>query len=90
MFESERLVSFVNDLSEKLFFNMAKQTRKIKLHGKYRSLQTSWQGKVVPWLNVNGVWLEQAGFSVGDQVEITVEKNQLIIKNMASNGNSRD
>ena len=58
-----------------------KKTRKIKLHAKYRALQTGWQGgKKVPWLNVSGVWLEQAGFAIGAYVEITIEQNQLIIK----------
>jgi toxic protein SymE len=72
----------VNDLSEKLFFNMEKKTKKVKLHAKWRELQTSWPGgKNVPWLNVSGVWLEQAGFHVGDHVQITIEQNQLIIKN---------
>uniref|UniRef100_F4C8X7 Toxin SymE-like domain-containing protein n=1 Tax=Sphingobacterium sp. (strain 21) TaxID=743722 RepID=F4C8X7_SPHS2 len=58
-----------------------KKTRKVKLYAKWRELQTSRPGgKSVPWLNVSGVWLEQAGFHVGDQVTITVEQNQLIIK----------
>ncbi len=66
---------------------MEKKTRLIKLHGKYRSLQTGWQrGKEVPWLNVSGVWLEAAGFKVGDPVEITVENKTLTIKNKAAHG----
>lgn len=65
------------------------KTKKVKLHGKYRELQTSWRGKEVPWLNVSGVWLEQAGFHVGDQIEITITKNQLIINNVG-NGDKRD
>jgi toxic protein SymE len=68
---------------------MAKQTgkRRARLHGKYRSLQQGWpSGKYVPWLNVNGVWLEQAGFKVGDAVEITVTDRMLIIKNTAVHG----
>jgi bifunctional DNA-binding transcriptional regulator/antitoxin component of YhaV-PrlF toxin-antitoxin module len=31
-------------------------------------------------LNVSGIWLEQAGFGIGDQIEITVRQNELIIK----------
>ena len=59
--------------------------RKVKLHGKYRpAAHSGWlcnnTGKEVPWLNVSGLWLEQAGFKVGDAVEITVEQNTLIIK----------
>jgi toxic protein SymE len=65
----------------------SKKTRKVRLHGKYRSLQRGWPaGKYVPWLNVNGVWLERAGFKVGDAVEITVENRMLIIKNTAVHG----
>jgi toxic protein SymE len=64
-----------------------KKTRQAKLHGKYRSLQRNWPtGKYVPWLNINGVWLERAGFKVGDAVEITVTDRMLIIKNTAVHG----
>lgn len=70
---------------------MIKQTKKVKLHSKYRALQTGWQrGKEVPWLNVSGVWLEQAGFNVGDAVEITIENKMLTIKNIAAHGDTRD
>ncbi|MCT1526960.1 type I toxin-antitoxin system SymE family toxin [Sphingobacterium hotanense] len=46
-------------------------------------------GKEVPGLNVSGVWLEQAGFNVGDKIKITIAKNQLIINNVG-NGDKRD
>jgi toxic protein SymE len=59
-----------------------KKTKTIKLQPKSRPSQTSCTGlKNVPWLNVSGVWLEQAGFRIGDRVQITIEQNQLIIKN---------
>jgi toxic protein SymE len=65
----------------------SKKTRQARLHGKYRALQRNWpSGKYVPWLNVNGVWLEQAGFRVGDQLEITIENNLLTIKNLSADG----
>lgn len=72
---------------------MAKQnsTRTVKLHSKYRALTKSWgysPGKEVPWLNVSGVWLEHAGFNIGDPVEITVEEKTLVIKNIASDGDT--
>lgn len=55
--------------------------RKVKLHAQSRRSQQSSTGlKEVPWLNVSGVWLEQAGFSVGLQVEIIVREQELIIK----------
>ena len=64
--------------------------RKVKLHSKYRDLAAGrWPSyRQVPWLNVSGVWLERAGFHAGDQVEITVTKNQLVIKNRSVNADS--
>ncbi|MBY0282043.1 MAG: type I toxin-antitoxin system SymE family toxin [Alphaproteobacteria bacterium] len=51
----------------------------MKLQPKHRAL--SWGNyKVVPWLTISGVWLEQNGFKAGETVSITIEKNQLIIK----------
>jgi len=59
----------------------SKNLRKVKLYAQSRTSRTSCTGlKQVPWLNVSGVWLEQAGFSIGKQVEITVSQNELIIK----------
>lgn len=60
---------------------MDKTVRTAKLHAKYvyrRSLNGG--GKDLPWLNLTGVWLEQAGFGVGQRIEIKVEDKQLIIK----------
>lgn len=58
-----------------------KSIRQIKLQPKSRACQSSYNGlKSVPWLNVSGVWLEQAGFQAGSKVEITVAEKQLIIK----------
>jgi toxic protein SymE len=81
----------VPDVTQKTFFMNRKQTRVVKLQGKYRQLSGHWNGgNVIPWLNVSGVWLEQAGFKAGDQVEITVTSNQLIIKNLLCDGATRD
>ncbi|WP_227626986.1 MULTISPECIES: SymE family type I addiction module toxin [Klebsiella] len=44
----------------------------------------------MPWLNVSGLWLEAAGFKVGDALEITVTQNTLNIKNCSSDGITRD
>ena len=73
---------------------MAKKSlRRIRIYPKYRPLTRyffrSNNSRVVPWLNVSGVWLQKAGFRVGDPVEITVKKNQLIIKNVATDGDHR-
>ena len=66
----------------------ANKHRKVKLYSQSRPSRESSTGlKSVPWLNVSGVWLEQAGFSIGDQIEITVNEHQLII-NPANNGDS--
>lgn len=63
----------------------SKTSRKVKLHSQSRPSQKSSTGlKQVPWLNISGVWLAQAGFNVGDQIEITVSQNELIIKPLTS------
>jgi toxic protein SymE len=68
-----------------------KRTRTVKLHSKHRDLSGGWQrGKEVPWLQVSGVWLEEAGFTVDDPVEIRIENQMLIIKNVAAHGDTRD
>jgi hypothetical protein len=56
---------------------MAKQTRIIKLHGKYQELKECRNpgGRYVAWLNVSGLWLEKAGFNVGDQVDHSRGRN---------------
>ena len=60
-------------------FMAEKTTKTIKLQPKHRAL--SWGNyKVVPWLTISGVWLEQNGFKIGGTVIITIEENQLIIK----------
>jgi len=65
-------------------------TRRVKLHRKYRALESDWRGRQVPWLNVSGLWLEQAGFNIGDEVEIIIENNLLTIKNLRPDGDTRD
>jgi toxic protein SymE len=72
-----------------------KSIRQAKLHYKHRATGGNAWGspvkcKTIPGLNVCGVWLEQAGFKVGDRIEITVQDNLLIIKNCTANGNTRD
>jgi hypothetical protein len=57
-----------------------KKTKQIKLQPKHRTL--SWgKMKIVPQLLISGVWLEKSGFKAGDTVTITINKNELIIKN---------
>jgi Toxin SymE, type I toxin-antitoxin system len=56
----------------------AKTTKTIKLQCKHRALLQV--NKIVPWLTISGVWLEQNGFKAGATVIIIIENNQLIIK----------
>lgn len=59
-------------------------TRRVKLHGKFRASKSHWKGgKDVPWLNVSGIWLEQAGFCIGDHINIKVSSKRLIITRQA-------
>jgi len=60
---------------------ISKALRRGKMHGQYRALSHHWnRGRNVPWLNVSGLWLEDAGFNVGDPIEIIVSKEKLIVK----------
>jgi len=62
--------------------NDKNKTRQVKLYGKMFPIpKNSWfcKEREVPWLNVSGVWLEQAGFSIGDRVNIKVGRKRLII-----------
>lgn len=68
-----------------------KPIRKIRLQSKYQPRIKQWNGyKQLPWLNVSGIWLEQAGFKAGDQVEITIENEKLIIKNTGGHGDQNN
>lgn len=60
-----------------------KSVRQVKMYSRFRGVNKRWlsQEKEVPWLNVSGLWLEQAGFNIGDQLRINVENNKLIITN---------
>ncbi|GEP93726.1 toxic protein SymE [Chitinophaga terrae (ex Kim and Jung 2007)] len=64
-----------------------KLIRKGKLHGHYQMVKDHWnRGRNVPWLNIRGLWLERAGFQVGDPIEIVVENGVLTIKKMEADG----
>jgi hypothetical protein len=55
-----------------------KNPREVKLQPKHRALTYGY--KTVPWLSVNGIWLEELGFKAGDTVRILTGKKQLIIE----------
>jgi hypothetical protein len=57
--------------------------RKLKIQPKYRSLATSYNGRIVPELRLSGVWLEQLGFKVGEQVLLVVSDQEIVIKPLA-------
>ncbi len=60
-----------------------KGIRKVKIYKKFRGTGMRLcdpDPRAVPWLNVSGDWLQQAGFAIGDQIEITVGENELHIK----------
>lgn len=65
-----------------------KLIRRGKLHGRYQEVRDHWNcGRNVPWLNIRGLWLERAGFNVGDPIEITVKNGVLTIKKLRCHGN---
>ena len=39
-----------------------------------------------PWINLNAKWLAEAGFNVGDQIDITVAENVLVINKLVVDG----
>jgi toxic protein SymE len=54
--------------------------RKLKVYPKYRPLVSSYRGRLVPELRLCGVWLERSGFKIGEQVEIIIRDQEIIIK----------
>jgi len=54
--------------------------RKLKVYPKYRPLASSYHGRIVPELRLCGVWLERSGFKIGEQVQIIIKEQEIIIK----------
>lgn len=52
--------------------------KKLKIQPKHRQL--AYSEKFVPELRLSGVWLERSGFKVGDEVQITVKDQEIVIK----------
>jgi toxic protein SymE len=60
---------------------MDKTVKQAHLHGKYIPGRNPGSGgRELPWLNLSGIWLEHAGFTIGRKIEITVTEGQLTIK----------
>lgn len=49
--------------------------RKLKIYPKYRQL-----AKLVPELRLCGEWLRRSGFRIGEQVQVTIKDQEIIIK----------
>jgi toxic protein SymE len=52
--------------------------RKLKIHPKYRQL--AYSQKFVPELRLCGQWLEHSGFRIGEQVQVIIKDQEIIIK----------
>ena len=50
--------------------------RKLKIYHSYRSKDK----QAVPEVRLIGQWLEQSGFKIGEQVQITIKDQEIIIK----------
>lgn len=61
------------------------KVRYIKLSGKAHP-RDNHQYKNLPWLNMSGVWLQEAGFNIGDRLQVNVSQGQLTITNGAGYG----
>lgn len=61
--------------------------RKVKTSRQWQGRSDSWamgMGALeVPWIRLGGLWLQRAGFSAGDYLEVKVRKGKLIIKKSA-------
>jgi toxic protein SymE len=65
--------------SNKIILYMDNTMKQVKLHSKSR-MSGDRLVKNVPWLNLSGLWLESAGFNVGQRIEIAIADKQLTIK----------
>lgn len=50
--------------------------RKLKIYHSYRSSDK----KAVPEVRLIGQWLEQSGFKIGEQVQVTIKDQEIVIK----------
>ncbi len=50
--------------------------RKLKVYHSFRSSDK----KAVPEVRLIGQWLEQSGFRIGEQVQVTIKDQEIIIK----------
>lgn len=69
---------YLHQITIKTNYVMRCKNRTAKIHAKGVPRTCEW--KTVPWLNLSGVWLEKAGFEVGDNITISVSRNAITIK----------
>jgi hypothetical protein len=50
--------------------------RRLKVYHSYRSKDK----QAVPEVRLIGQWLEQSGFKIGEQVQVTIKDQEIIIK----------
>ncbi|MGJ5676858.1 MAG: SymE family type I addiction module toxin [Nostochopsis sp.] len=63
--------------SDKKYFQMT--DRKLKVYNSYRSKDK----QAVPEVRLIGQWLEQSGFKIGEQVQVTIKSQEITIKPIA-------
>ena len=54
--------------------------RKLKVYSKHRQLASSSYGQDVPELRLCGLWLVQSGFKIGEQVQVIIKDQEIIIR----------
>ena len=54
---------------------MAKETRNVKVYGKFVSRDKSYR----PQIRLEGLWLSESGFDVGDHISVVCEDGRLTI-----------
>lgn len=54
-----------------------KKTRKLKIHSKFR--EREYDRITIPEIRLEGKWLENLGFTGGNEVVIHQQKNKLVI-----------
>ena len=76
-----------NGLQNNLFFGILTNFQILPIMN-FKILKISYlfaNKKVVPKINISGLWLKNAGFEIGKSVKIEVSENQIIIRNANQN-----
>lgn len=58
---------------------MNENIRRIKIYPKH-SARKDIPFKIVPEIRLSGLWLKDAGFFIGDSINVEVSKNKMIIR----------